>query len=66
MKLIKKIKTFFWYHLGKKDVTFDSKLSNYIPDVLFEREAYMYLVKYNEDIDSYTCIVAPFKQRYIV
>ena len=64
MKLIKQIKIFFWYHIGKKEIIFDDAVNNYIPDVLFEREAVMYLVKYNKDIDSYTCIVSPFKQRY--
>jgi hypothetical protein len=62
--LIKKIRTFLWYHLGKKDLVFNTSLSKYIPDVVFERDAVITLVAYKKEFDTYTALVSNSNQRH--
>lgn len=65
-RLFKKIKTFFWYHKGPKEFISDDPFMVYVPDVVFERDVMLYFVKYNKDKDSYTVLVKPSEQGYLV
>ena len=60
--ILKRLKNFIKYHIGPKEVTYDSKLNNYMPNNMLDLDCSLYVIKYNEYYDSYTMLANYYKQ----
>lgn len=62
-KTVKKVRVYFWYHyMGARDFSSNDKMNSYLPDIIFERDVMLYIIKYRSDLDVYTMTVQPFTQ----
>ena len=62
MGIWKRVKTFIWYHTGTKDFVSKDKMTDFIPDVLFDSKVILYIVKYKPEYQVYTMIVRQYEQ----
>lgn len=62
LSLFTKIRRLLRYHIGPIDYVSDSKMNNYVPEVVFDKDVMLYVIKYKPELDVYTMVVQQYNQ----
>lgn len=63
LDLFYRLRRLFNFHFRKGDFISDNRMNSYVPDIVFEKNVVLYVVKYKPEHDAYNVIVQKYEQR---